>query len=166
MMTHQVYFYSPFSPTNITESNHSALLLIFILKELARFPQGAIDSPAPGLAPFDWARPASSALKLREHFSLLPMAFPALESHVPALYQNLYSPAARLVGLLEPYIMACQGNENLLLFLLKHQNELAVKPLLDKICPEGRDVLKQKIASSFRKRGYPFTRWTHSSKMP
>lgn len=150
----------------MAEPNHRTLLLLFILKELARSPKGVMDGQEPVLAPFDWTIPGSSASKLREHFSLLPAAFPELASHVSTLYQNLYRPAPEVVSLLEPYILACQTSENLLLFLLKHQNELAVKPLLDKICPEGVEVLKEKIASSFRKRGYPFTRWIHSSKMP
>jgi hypothetical protein len=164
-MLPQIYFYSPLSPTNITEPNHKALLIIFILKEFIQSPEGVGDEQESSPSPFDWTSRGSPVSKLREHFSLLPIAFPELAFHVSALYQNIYQPAQEIISLLEPYIIACQANENLLLFLLKHQNELAVKPILDKICPEGLEILQEKIALSFRKRGYPFIRWTHSSKM-
>jgi hypothetical protein len=165
MMASPIYFYSPFSPADVSETNNQVLLLLFILKELASHPSRTMEDPVFPLAPFDWTRKGSSLQKLQEHFSLLPRAFPHFASLVPALYENLYRPTEEIVSLLHPFIMACHTNENLLLFLVQHQNELAVKPFLDKICPEGLDALKEKIASNFRKRGYPFTRWTHSSKM-
>jgi hypothetical protein len=165
MMPTAVYFHSPFSPADVAEANNQVLLLLFILKELIRHPTEAAEGLSPTFAPFDWSQKASSFQKLREHFSLLPFAFPDLEPLIPSLYQNLHS-TDELLSLLQPFILACCPNENLLLFLIQHQNELAVKPFLDKICPQGLDVVKEKIALSFRKRGYHFTRWIQSPKRP
>ena len=163
MMPNQICFYSPFSANDVKEKNNQILLLLFILKELVRLPQAQSEESIV-MPSFGWTLRSSSSEKLQEHFSLLPYAFPKLTQFVAPLYQALQNSPGQLASLLEPFIMACQHNENLLLFLVQHQNELAVKPLLDKICPDGIDALKEKIASSFRKRGYPFTRWTHSSK--
>ncbi len=164
MLGGQVYFYSPFSSTTVADNNNPSLILLLILKELVKNPHGLTEGPAPLHTPFDWAFKSPSAPKVREHLSLMPIAFPALASHIPSLFQNLHRPAREVVLLLEPFILACESNENLLLFLIRHQNELAVKPILDKICPEGLNLLKERIAVRFRQRGYHFTRWTHSSK--
>lgn len=152
----QLYFYSPLSPSTVVEKNQPALLVLFILKELFKDAQ----TPESGL--FPWTMQGTQIQKLREHFSLLPYAFPELASQVPMLDR----PIQELFSLLESFIWACKENENILLFLVRHQKELAVKQLLDRICPEGLDVIKEKIAAGFRKRGYHFTRWTHSSKTP
>jgi len=156
------FLYSPFSSTIVVEKNNNILLLLFILKELANSHDGIDHSTPLSNGPFDWAGKATSLQKLREHFSLLPFAFPQLAHLIPSLEQ----PTQEIINGLEPFILACAENENLLLFLVQHQKELAVKPILDKICPEGLDAIKEKIAAGFRKRGYPFTKWTLSSKTP
>lgn len=166
MYSRQVYFHSPFTLATVTEKNNPVLLLLFILQELARYPEGLVDGKLGLFPPFDWAFKHPPAQKMREHLLLLPAAFPALAHLVPTLYQNLDKSAPELTALLEPFILTHQTDENLLLFLVRHQKPLAVKPLLDRICPQGLDVLKEKIAHRFRKRGYPFTRWTHLSKTP
>lgn len=160
----QLYLYSPLSPSIVTEKSHPTLLVLFILKELLKNPQKLIEDNAPHLGPFEWTTKGSSSQKLQEYFSLLPFAFPELTSKVPAL--TLERPIQELFQLLEPFILACASNENLLLFLVCRQKELAVKPLLDRICPEGLDVIKKKIAAGYKKRGYHFTRWIHSYKTP
>ncbi|MGH2613292.1 MAG: hypothetical protein ACRDFB_09650 [Rhabdochlamydiaceae bacterium] len=163
----QTYF-SPLSPTTVAEKNQPTLLLLFILKELLKNPQGLIEHPVTELTPFEWISKRSSIQKLREYFSLLPYAFPELASQVPTL--ALDRPIQELFIHLEPFILTCISNENLLLFLIRYQKELAVKPLLDRICPEGINVIREKITENFRKRGYYFTKWTHlsqkSSKTP
>ncbi len=156
------FLYSPFSSSIVVEKNNDSLLLIFILKELVKSQDGLNRDVPLSYGPFDWTGKGTSLQKLREHFSLLPIAFPELSHKIPSLEQ----PVQEIINSLEPFILACAENENLLLFLVKHQKELAVKPILDRICPEGLEALKEKIAVGFRKRGYPFTRWTHSSKTP
>lgn len=154
------FLYSPFSSSSVVEKNNDSLLLLFILKELVKSQDELKnDVPHPN-GPFGWTEKATSLQKLHEHVSLLPIAFPQLAHKIPSLAQ----PVQKIINSLEPFILACAENENLLLFLVQHQKELAVKPILDKICPEGLEALKEKIAASFRKRGYPFTKWTHSSK--
>ncbi len=156
-----VFLYSPLSPQNVREKNHPVLLLLFILKELFKHPPQLLREDV-NKGPFAWTAKGSSVHKLQEFFNLLPYAFPELASQVPLL--NAHCPIQELFPSLEPFILACGFNENLLLFLLSHQKELAVKPFLDRICPEGIDQLKEKIAASFKKRGYAYLRWTHSSK--
>ncbi len=153
------FLYSPLSFSNAAEKNHPALLILFILKELVKNSRGPVQGE-PLLGPFDWTVPGSSHQKLQEYFSLLPVAFPDLASKVPSLNHS----NKKIFTLLEPFIMACASNENILLFLIRHQKELAVKPLLDRICPEGLDAIREKIAAGFRKRGYYFTRWTHAPR--
>jgi hypothetical protein len=151
----KIYLYSPFSPSNVIESNNPPLLLQFILKELFKNPKAHVLERDRG--PFNWIAQGTSAEKLCEYFSLLPIAFPELIHQIP----SLDLPVQEIFNRLEPFILTYASNENLLLFLLHHQKELAVKPLLDRICPEGHDVIKERITSGFRKRGYYFTRWTH-----
>jgi hypothetical protein len=154
----KVFLYSPFSPENVVEKNNPALLILFILKELITDSQRKVVENPEG--PFAWTAPASSEQKLKEYWSLLPFAFPQLASQIPPT--NL--PFQELFTLLEPFILACSSNENILLFLLQHQKKLAVKPVLDKIYPEGMSSIREKIASNFRKRGYYFTQWTCPSQ--
>jgi hypothetical protein len=157
----RVYFYSPLSPSIVIEKSHPTLLLLFILKELLKDRQELIEqNPHPG--PFEWTAKGSSEQKLQEHFSLLPFAFPELASHVPALTSDRST--QELFQLLEPFILASASDENLLLFLVRHEKELAVKQLLDRICPDGLDAIKKMIAAGYKKRGYHFTQWTHSFK--
>ena len=151
------FLYSPLSPSNVTEENHPALLLQFILNELVK---ESTDSLTPIEGPFSWTSTGTQMQKIQEYFSLLPYAFPQLASKIPPLNR----PAQELITLLEPFILECSSNESLLLFLVRHQKNLAVKPLLDRIGPEA--VVKEKIAKGFRKRGYYFTRWTASYKTP
>ena len=156
------FLYSPLSVQTANDKNNPVLLLLFILKEFVKNPEGFKEDGHPRIGPFEWTAKGSSAQKLREHFSLLPHAFPQLASFTPTFNFNLST--QELITHLEPFIWACKESENLLLFLVRHQKDLALKPILDRICPEGLDAVKEKIARGFRKRGYPFTRWTHSSK--
>lgn len=157
----QAFFNSPFASDTVAEKNNPVLLLLFILKELFKNPQIAIDEYPINSGPFGWSM-SSSIQKLREYFSLLPIAFPELVVKAPSLTNGIS--IQELFTQLEPFIMACGANENLLLFLLRHQKELAVKPLLDRICPEGPQEIKNKICEGFNKRGYYFRRWTYSPK--
>lgn len=157
----QTFFYSPLSATNVAERNNPVLLLLFILKEMIKDPQGLIDDLPCASGPLAWTLPGSSSQKLREHFSLLPLAFPTVAAPILKKGQTIQE----LFLHIEPFIATCALDENLLLFLIRHQKELAVKELLGRICPEGIDAIQDRIAENFRKRGYHFTRWIHSYKM-
>ncbi len=150
------FLYSPLSVQTVNEKNNPVLLLLFILKELMKNP-GGIKEEEHRIGPFEWITKGTSSQKLREHFFLLPHAFPELATMIPPLHLS----TQELISQMEPFIWACKESENLLLFLVRHQKDLALKPILDRICPEGLGAVKEKIANGFRKRGYPFTRWTH-----
>ncbi len=156
------YFYSPFCAKTVAEGHNPSLLMQFILKEIVRNPDGVIEENFNQWGPFGWSESKPHTQKLREYFSLLPLAFPDLTAPILTLGGKVKD----LIPLLEPHILAESQNESLLLFLVRHEKELAVKPLLCKICPEGTEAIKERIAQGFRKRGYHFTRWTHSSKKP
>jgi len=156
----KVYFHSPFCPTDFQHEGNRALLLLFILKAALSPP--VEKEAAPELLPFDWAQEPTHAQKLTEHLSLLPAAFPHLANLVPNLCVHAHD--AAFISLLEPFLLELQDNENLLLFLIQHQNKLALKPVLDKISPEGLHVLQEKIVTRFRKRGYPFSRWMQTPR--
>jgi hypothetical protein len=158
----QTYFYSPFCPNSLKKRQNKVLLLLLILNELVRNPQGLEKTESLTLlTPFDWSCKPTPIVKVQEHLSLLEFAFPHLKKNISQLKKNIHKPISEIFYLIHPFIFEYRDNENLLLFLFKHQNILDVKPLLDKICPEGMETLKERIASSFRKRGYTFTRWKH-----
>lgn len=148
----QTFFYSPLSPCTVV--HNKPLVVLFILKEL--FKPSENQPVSIEMGPFYWTMAGSSNQKLAEHFFLLHHAFPNLNP--PSL--NPEASKKELFLQMEPFILACGPNENILLFLIQHQNDLAVKELLDKICPEGIDAIKELIVQSFRKRGY---HWIHSS---
>ena len=154
----KVYFHLPFSPADLYQENNRALLLLFILKTALNAPEEK--QGAPELLPFDWAQERSHEQKLAEYVSLLPMAFPHLADRVPVRMGDGF------ISLLEPFILEMQDNENLLLFLIQNQNKLALKPILDKMSPEGLHFIQEKIVTRFRKRGYPFSRWMDTQDKP
>lgn len=111
------------------------------------------------MAPYDWARKQGSAHKVQEFASLLPIAFPELAQEAAQFALKLHAPCTELFTLLEPFIQAIQKNENLLYFLLKHQNYPNIKLMLNKICPEGLDQLKMEIILQYQKRGFYPSKW-------
>ncbi len=151
----QTFFYSPFSPSTVVHNR--PLIVLFILKEVFKPSENGEVSMEMG--PLYWTMAGSAKQKLAEHFFLLRHAFPDL--NLAPL--NPDASKKELFFQMAPFILACGPNENILLFLIQQQNDLAVKELLDKICPEGIDAIQELIVQSFRKRGY---HWIYSSKTP
>jgi hypothetical protein len=159
MITQQLFFHSPFSPSTVAKGEAPALLLQFILKELLRSSEYLTESAPFRMAPFDWALKQGSANKMREFSLLLPLAFPELAHEAAQFLNHLHSPCVELFALLEPFIRVSQKSENLLYFLLKHQKSPTIKLMLDKICPEGLDQLKMDIVLQYQKRGFYPSKW-------
>ncbi len=163
MVGQHVYFHSPFSLSTASEGEGPSLILQFILKELIRA-EGYLSKEAPPLlAPFDWSWKQGSHYKVSEHASLLSAAFPSLAAEAQKFLRHLDKPCHQLMELLEPFVLACQTNENLLLFLLKHRNFLNIESILNKICPEGPEKLKLMVADQYQKRGFYTPEWINSS---
>jgi hypothetical protein len=159
MIDQLLFFYSPFSPSTVAKGEGPSLLLQFILRELIRSPYKLVESAPGQLAPFDWAWKHGSKHKVREHALLLPVAFPQLAKESENFLKNLHQPCSELFTLLEPFILACGKNENLLYFLLKHQKSKDITLMLDKICPEGLEKLKMDIVLQYQKRGFYPSKW-------
>ena len=76
--------------------------------------------------------------------------FSQLEEEVKNIY-HLDQPCHELISLLEPFILAYKENENLLYFLFREQNNIALKAILAKIpLPEGLEKLKSQGCHSIR----------------
>jgi hypothetical protein len=161
MINRQSFFHSPFSPSTVAKDEGPALLLQFILRELIRSDGQLSATPAPQSAPFDWAWKHGAAYKVREHALLLSYAFPELAAEAEIFTNHLHDTCHKLFSLLEPFISACQQNEKLLYFLLKHQKVAHIKSILDKICPEGLEKLKIDIILHYQKRGFYPSKWIH-----
>lgn len=153
-MQERLYFYSPFSETNITEGNNRSLLLQFILTEILQsslLPMEYLDKYSSALQTAPRLPPAlfhetSSFNKIQEHAALLPFAFPlkkiesSIFSHVlsTAIYlkeqrhskknleTDLMHHFKQLIFLLEPFIEECKDDASLLFFLLRRHKEITL----------------------------------------
>lgn len=163
MALQHVFFHSPFSLSSASQGEEPALILQFILKELTLAEEYLTKSFPPLLAPFDWSWKQGSFYKVLEHAVLLSAAFPSLAQEAQIFLSHLNGPCSELWELLEPFIFACQANENLLFFLLRHQNCLNIESILNKICPEGAEKLKMIVADQYQRRGFCTAQWTSLS---
>lgn len=154
------YMFSPFSPETVRQGQGPALLVQFILKELLEDPGCLRKTTSIAMRPFEWAEKAGSYNKIAEHASLLPFAFSELADEIKLFINSLHKPCIELIELLEPFIMACKDNENLVYFLLQRQKSVAVKSVLDKISPDGVEKLKAAAIAKYHKRGFLLEKWT------
>jgi hypothetical protein len=153
------YMFSPFSPETVRQGQGPALLVQFILKELLEETGCLRKTTSIAMRPFEWAEKAGSYNKIAEHASLLPFAFADLVNEAKHFINSLHKPCSELIELLEPFIIACKDNENLLYFLLQRQKSVAVKAVLDKISPEGVEKLKAAALAKYHKRGFLLAQW-------
>jgi hypothetical protein len=161
MIGQQLFFHSPFSLASIVKNESPSLLLQLIVRELIASKEYLIETPTDNIAPFSWASKAGTKNKVQEHAQLLEAAFPELAKQAKKFLNSLDKSCSELIAHLEPFILACKDNENLLFFLVKHQKSLGIKSILDKICPDGLAKLKTKIAARYKKRGFHISKWTH-----
>lgn len=181
-----IYLYSPLSIKTV--GHNQPLLLQFILSELfyamdadkKDHPLEFVFSSPACFFPYDWCYEVGCLNKISEHAELLPHAFPTLASEVgtfdAALKKILSEVTAkkekkekipkselleglnRLYTLLEPFLIFCSQSEHLLLFLLKHKEEIdelghpgSLTQLLKKIAPQPSVEMMQR---EFQNRGF------------
>lgn len=153
--------YTPLCPSTVHQGQGPALLLQFALFELLKTPHPSKEAPIIRHLPFDFAKTIGSFNKLQEHASLLPHAFPHLKEEANLLCQNLHKPSKKLFSLIEPFVLACKENENLLYFLLQYRKSAPVKSLLAKISPQGIEPLQKYVVAKYDKRGFSLPPWTN-----
>jgi hypothetical protein len=153
-MTTTTPLYSPFSMRTVGEQKNRALLLQFILTELLNAKEAhakddplefVLSSPA-CFFPFDWSYEVGCLNKIHEHATLLEYAFPSLQKEVALFqtqlektlsyvvrhkktneeldHQELLSYFKELYQRLNPFLLNCQDNPGLLLFLVKNREEI------------------------------------------
>lgn len=186
-----IYLYSPLTIKTIKEGQNRALLLQFILSELFYAmdadkkddPLEFVFSSPACFFPYDWSYEVGSLNKIKEHAKLLPIAFPKLNKAIISFDLHLDEVLSKvltsknkkeeipkevlsadlneLYQLLQPFIIACKDSENLLLFLIKHPEEIAqlsqpenLSSLLAKMFPEGFDNISHLIRREYKSRGF------------
>lgn len=170
-----IFFHSPFSAVTVQSDQNRSLILQFILSEIFHSLKApnieSIFSASRPLFPYDWAKQIGHWNKMQEHAILLTHAFPSFPetakfveeavSKAPREMQEVRLFLKNLYFVLEPLIEICKENENLILFLLKHQKEIddlkaphTLKSLLLNIYPNGLAAMGQQLAENFQRRGF------------
>lgn len=177
MFNAEICFFSPLCIKTVNEGHHPALLLQFILTELFCINQEVEDSISMTsnsssrfyLFPYDWSQKIHRFVKIQEHAKLLEHAFPALiheaEAFNKAINRSKKQISRYLKNLyesLEPFLIACNTNENLLLFLCKSKRELSelfssdFEVMLKRINIDTSSVVDI-IEKEYENRGFHFT---------
>ncbi|MBS0620013.1 MAG: hypothetical protein JSS61_00945 [Verrucomicrobia bacterium] len=152
------------SPAMIAERHNRALLLQFLLTELF----DAIDRSASGerhLFPYDWAIAESPLHRAYDHAKLLQHSFPEYKENAEKIAVVLKNPPKNalktLYRLIEPLILACDADENLLFFLIQHHKAIDtlmkkghLVKFLKKIEPLGIESLGEKLCDQYHRRGF------------
>ncbi len=167
---------SPFSPHSITEEHNRSLLLQFLLHELFEL---SLSQQIPPLSeklnsskvwhlPYDWAINRGPLNKALEYASLLPLAFPTHQKTATKVLKGLNKIDARncsaikeLYQLIERFFTECEDDENLLLFLLKHNKQIDslmgqsyLRTYLLKLYPQGLRSLEEMVSDHYHERGF------------
>ncbi len=183
------YLYSPLSIKTVKDNR--SLLLQFILSEIFHAmdankkedPLEFVFSSPACFFPYDWSYEVGCLNKIAEHAQLMPHAFPKLQQAVDSFTQTLHETLSNVVknkkkndpipheGLmeqlntlyvhLEPFLIVCKDCENLLLFLIKNNNEVAelnkphnLSSLLKKMFPEGIDGISDRLKTEYKNRSF------------
>ncbi len=176
--------FSLLSPQMLAEKEHRGLLLQFLLSDLFEAEKAFnnsedwvwILSHHPSMIPYDWAVRTGYLNKVQEHAILLKDSFPEIPRKVQALEKVLdkhldphikdspdsfYTALRKIYLALEPFLLLCKENENLLFFLLKNKSVLdrmverdTLKDFLFRAYPEGMDVLGEKMCDQYHRRGF------------
>ncbi|MCI0381947.1 MAG: hypothetical protein L0207_02705 [Chlamydiae bacterium] len=185
------HLYSPFSVKTVRDGQNHALLLQFILSELFHAKDAhekddplefVFSSPA-CFFPFDWSYEIGCLNKIHEHAILLEYAFPAMKEEADKFHailektlhhireykkkkmeishEELLTCLKSIYDFLEPFLLQCKENENLLFFLLKNQDTIntisypeTLANLLKKIHPKGMNHLANLLRTRYQARGF------------
>jgi hypothetical protein len=176
MMKTGFFVHSPFSPILIAQDENKVLLLQFTLSALfsaAKYDREGNREPIfscqAGFYPYDWSFQSGCLNKIQEHAVLLKTAFP---NHLTVIlsFQELLEKGCHqicpenlpiqaelqaLFQTLMPLMFQYVDNENLLLFLLKNNNEVIVlNPGFWTIFhPDGPASLQRLISENYERRG-------------
>jgi hypothetical protein len=178
---------SLFSPQAISERHHRGLLIQFILFELleshkaydAKENWEVILSSHPRHFPYDWSATTGYLNKAQEHSLLLKESFPdhaksvknferefskvfsSLTKKKNVLQAQFILALRRIYFALEPLIIVCKENENLLFFLLKNRETIDaligeghLREFLLKIHPCDLETLGEKMCDQYHRRGF------------
>lgn len=168
-----VSFSSPLTKDNISKGQNRALLLQFILSELFHANHGEEKEKTTSFSltssihffPFDWSYEKSCNYKLKEHGKLLKYAFPKLKSSVQNFHKLLekemnQTKLKALYEEIQPFLIACNQSENLVVFLLKNASAIAkiahpenLSTLLKKMFPAGLQEISHLIKCEYQNRG-------------
>ena len=149
-----IYLYSPLSTQSVQEGEGCALLLQFILSEIflcadsdkKEDPLEFVFSSPACFFPYDWSYEVGCLNKIDEHSQLLSAAFPDMAEEVDDFQtileaillevvdrkkhrvkisrEELMGALGELYEKAVPFLSACKESENLVLFLLKHAEEI------------------------------------------
>jgi len=184
-----IYLYSPLSTKTV--GHNQPLLLQFILSELfyamdadkKENPLEFVFSSPACFFPYDWCYEVGCLNKISEHAELLPHAFPSLSKEITTFrvtLSEIFSKVAtkkradekipkaelladlnRLYLLLEPFLISCNQSEHLLLFLVKHKEQIdeladpnTLTDLLKKMAPQGLAGAAEMMRQEFKNRGF------------
>ncbi len=184
-----IYLYSPLSIKTV--GYNQPLLLQFILSELFHamdadkkdHPLEFVFSSPACFFPYDWSYEVGCLNKISEHAELLPYAFADFQDEIasfriclseiltkvtaqklknePICKSDLLDDLNLLYTLLEPFLIGCNQSEHLLLFLLKHKDEIdelaspcKLTSLLKKMAPQGLGALAELMQREFKNRGF------------
>jgi len=182
-----IYLYSPLSAKTVQEGQNRGLLLQFILSEIFHTmdahkkddPLAFVFSSPACFFPKDWSLEVGCLNKISEHAQLLPFAFGKLASSITAFDKSLKATLQKVASqknrgeevspselegdlgnlfiLLEPFLIACKESESLLVFLLKHPEEIQrlaspenLSSLLAKMYPEGLENISHIIRREYK----------------
>jgi len=184
-----IYLYSPLTIKTVKEGQNRAILLQFILSELFHaMESGKKDDPlafvfsSPAcFFPVDWSYELGCLNKIADHARLLCYGFGKLTTSIHLFQEALEGALANVVSkkkrheemcpsellpflqklytLLQPFLIACSESEPLLVFLLKHPEEIArlgapenLGSLLSRMYPEGLEKVSPVIQREYRSR--------------
>jgi hypothetical protein len=168
---------SHFSPHALSERHHRALLLQFVIYELIAAHKAFLNdenvySPHPRFFPYDWATQARPLNKVYEHALLMKRSFadhPKPMAKWEKTFVKLTESSSEKFTLalravfeaLEPLMLACKEDENLVFFLLKHRvvidgilQEGYVRNFLLAAHPSGLESLGEKMCDKYHQRGF------------
>lgn len=181
--------FSPLSTHLMQKEPYRILALQFFIKDLLAAHQALLEEPPsqkivstpPPHFPYSWARPAGYLNKTQEHIRLLCIAFPSFSNDLreieqlleKLILQSLHMTSKqralakkkiyRIVTLATPLIRHLRFNENLVLFLLQHQE--AIKTLMGThylhdllgVCKQQElQTLEATLCQNYKDRGFPF----------
>ncbi len=127
----------------------------------------------PFLFPYDWSIPAGPLTKFHSYLQNLEDLFPEHQKTIRQLEKislklkklNNKKAIKEKIQLiqthLEPLLISCKEDENLFLFLLKHQEQIDLlmyphylHDFLARIHPEGLEVVGEKLCDQYHRRGF------------